>query len=175
MFKKWRKYYIHDLTENILQLIYTLLHYCILADTILSIMIIMICMTFLTISHLSPSQDGHLKNYKMEYPPISVSLLNLSQCPNTTRSTIIKRRRYIPQKYSSPRYHFKVALLGAAIPHLFTSCTATQYRTTTASLPLPQDSEGISFDSDSHQIGVENHSSYYISNNLEHFKSPITP
>ena len=74
-----------------------------------------------------------------------------------------------------PRYHFKLALLGAAIPNLFTFCAATQYLTTTASLPLPQDSEGICFDSDSHQIGVDNYSSYSISNNLEHFTFPITP
>ena len=80
----------------------------------------------------------------------------------------------IPQKYSSSEYRFKVALLGAATPNLFTSCTATQYKIKTVSLPIPQDSEGIRFDSDSHQIGVDNHSSYSISNNLNHFTSSIT-
>ena len=40
---------------------------------------------------------------------------------------------------------------------------------------MPQTYEGIRFDSDSHQIGVDNHSSYSISNNLKHFTSPITP
>ena len=94
---------------------------------------------------------------------------------NDTRSRIIKRRRHIQQKYFSPRYRLKVALPGEAITQFFTSCAATQYKTSTATLPLPQDCEGIRFDAESHQIGVDNHSSYSISKNLEYFTSTITP
>ena len=135
----------------------------------------MICIPTLTISHLSSSQDGNLKNYKMKHLPKSVSLQNLSQCSNNTRSRVIKHGRYISQTYSSPRYRLKMALLGVGISYLFTSCAATQYNTLTASLPLLQAYEGIRFDSDSHQIRVDNHSAYSISNNLEHFTYPITP
>ena len=175
IFIKWRKYYFHDPTAETPQVLYTLFHYCILVDSSVPPMVIMLCMTTLTISHLSSSQDGYLKNCKLKHLPKSVSLQNLAQCLNNTRSIIIKRRRYIPQKCSSTRYRFKVALLGAAVPHLFTSCTATQYKILTTSLPLPQAYDGIRFDSDSHQIGVNNHNSYSISNNFEHFTSPITP
>ena len=103
-----------------------------------------------------------------------MSLQNLAQCPKKTRSRIIKRRRYIPQNCSSTRYRSKVALLRVAIPYLFISYAATKYKTSTSSLPLPQAYEGTRFDSDSHQIGADNQSSYSISNNLEHFTSPIT-
>ena len=162
IFMKLRKYYFYDPTAEILQLLYTLFHYCILIDTLVPLIVIMLCMTTLAISHLSSSQDGNLDNCKMKHLPKSVSLQNLAQYPNNTRSRIIKRRRYIEQKYSFTRYRFKVSLLGVAIPHSFISCAATQYK-------------APAFDSDSHQIGVYNHSSYSISNNLEHFISPITP
>ena len=127
----------------------------------------MLCTINVTINHLSSAQDGNLKNYKMKHLARTMSLQNLSQCPNNTRSRLIKRRRHIPQKYSSTRYWSTFALIGVASPHLFISSIATQCQISSTSLPLPQAYDGTRFDSDSHQIGVENHSSYSISNNLE--------
>ena len=123
IFMKWRKYYFHDPTAEILQVLYILFHYRILADTL--VMVIVLSMKILAISHLSSNQNGHIKYCKMKHLPKSTTLQNLAQCPKNTRSRIVKRRRYIPHTYTSTRYRSKVVLLGVEIPHLFISCAAT--------------------------------------------------
>ena len=171
---KWPKYYVHDPATTVLQLLYGLFHYCIIIDTPVTLLVIMICTKTITSNHLSSDQDGHLKSYKMKYLTRTTSLQNLSQCPKNIKSRLIKRI-HIYQKYSYTRDRSTVTLLGVASTHLFTSYSATRYKQYYTSLPLPQAYKGTRFDSDSHQIGVDNHSSYPISNKHEYFISLITP
>ena len=124
IFMKWCKYYFHNLTAITLQLLYNLFHYSIIIDAPFTLLVIMIYTTTITLSQLSSSQEGQLKNCKMKHLTRTVSLHNLPQCPSNTKFRLIKRRRYIPQKYSFTRYQSIVTLLGVALPQLFISCAA---------------------------------------------------
>ena len=128
IFMKWYKYYFHDSVTTVLQLLYDLFRYFIIIDAHVTLLVVMLCVINLTINHLSSAQDSHLKNYKMKHLSRTISLQNLSQCRNNTRSRLIKRRIYIPQKYSSTRYLSTVIFLGVASPHLFISCAVAHYK-----------------------------------------------
>ena len=94
-------------------------------------------------------------------------------CPAdfTYKSRIRKRRRYVPQKIKSSRFRFFTAILGVSAPRQISSFTSsTTYHSHANRQPLPP--EAFSFDSDSFRIGIDNHSSYSISNNIKHFSPP---
>ena len=117
----------------------------------------------------------------------SVTLLHLSTCPNLTVDLRLRKtRHYLYRKFKGKHHQLLIGVRNVHHPTFFISypssihtLSTTDHKTHFQSFysPSPEIKSKLFyiFDSDSFQIGIDNHSSYSISNNLEHFIAPLRP
>ena len=116
-----------------------------------------------------------------------IGVLNLAQCPQTTqRSRLHKSRRYISPKFQGQNHRSFIGNHNKCTHSLYFCHAAISsdpsslryqknFHSYTSTTSIGNHKLGYRFDSDSFQIGVDNQSSFSISNNLEHFVSPPSP
>ena len=120
----------------------------------------------------------------------SVSIINLSTCPNPTRPLHVRKtRRYVFPKFQGKHHRPLVSIRHSPKLQFFISHPAVYHPprpkediqldftsfSSTAPIPVIKTDNTYRFDSDSFRIGVDNQSSYSISNNLDDFITPPLP
>ena len=118
IFMKWPKYYFHDPTTEVLQVLYNLFHYCITIDTLVPLLVIILYIMTITIYHLSSSQDGHLKRLKNEAPPQTCLTSKSSPMPQQ-----YKIKNYQMQKiYTTEIFIHQILIHGCISGSNITTC-----------------------------------------------------
>ena len=132
--------------------------------------------------------DTHLKNCKMWPTVESVGIFNLTKwpCPYL-HVRVHKERRYLFQKFKGKNNRPLYGIRNNTCPPFFISHPSpvlpipdkTHKLISPPSKPptssKPPTNLGYRFDSDSFKIGVDNHSSFTISNNAHHFVGQLRP
>ena len=132
--------------------------------------------------------DTHLKNCKMWPTVESIGIFNLTKypCPYV-HVRVHKERRYLFQKFKGKNNRPLYGIRNNTCPSFFISHPSpvlpipdktNELNSSPSKLPTSSKSPtklGYHFDSDSFKIGVDNHSSFTISNNVHHFAGKLRP
>ena len=119
-----------------------------------------------------------------------VSIINLATCPNSTMpQRVRKHRKYVFPKFYGKHHRPLLGIRNSHRPQFFIGHPSVYHPPSTGDIvkmnfssfsshsppPVIKTENGFRFDSDSFRIGVDNQSSFSISNNLDDFITPPSP